>query len=205
MRPGPEGPGLSQPGGDEPADLYRVLGVDAGAARPDIVRAYRRLARASHPDAHPGDPAAEARFRLVTLAYQVLADPRRRAAYDRAHPGAGRPPGHQQGGAGPPQGGAGQQPWHTPGLQAWRRAGQGGEGQPIPVRRTGPGGTRPQGHPGWPPLWAGPVLTGPPGRADVTAGAGWLVPDPWEAPDPPPGPWLIPGSWAVPDWWSWWA
>ena len=64
-------------------DLYRVLGVAADATRDDIVHAYRRLAQASHPDTRPGDAGAAGRFVDVSAAYQVLADPVRRADYDR--------------------------------------------------------------------------------------------------------------------------
>jgi curved DNA-binding protein CbpA len=86
---------------DQPADPYQELGVGVRADRDEIVRAYRQRARTCHPDAHPGDPGAAARFRALTLAYQLLADPARRARYDRAHPErgssqdsppAGRPP-----------------------------------------------------------------------------------------------------------------
>lgn len=53
-------------------DLYRVLGLSPGASAADVTRAYRRQARAWHPDARPGDPAAAARFREVTEAYEIL-------------------------------------------------------------------------------------------------------------------------------------
>ena len=64
-------------------DLYRILGVAADATHHDIVHAYRRLAQASHPDTRPGDTGAAGRFVDVTAAYEVLADPARRAHYDR--------------------------------------------------------------------------------------------------------------------------
>src|SRR5579884_777472 len=63
--------------------FYRRLQVGPGATRHDIVRAYRRLALGVHPDAHPEDPEAARRFQELTEAYEVLADPARRAAYDR--------------------------------------------------------------------------------------------------------------------------
>jgi curved DNA-binding protein CbpA len=71
-------------------DPYRVLGVDIGASRQDIARAYRRAVHGAHPDAQPADPRAAARFRELTDAYDLLTDPARRAAYDRTHhPAAG--------------------------------------------------------------------------------------------------------------------
>src|SRR5690348_15344010 len=73
-------------------DPYRVLGVDIGASRQDIARAYRRAVHGAHPDTRPADPRAAARFRELTDAYDLLSDPARRAAYDRAH--------HPSGGAG---------------------------------------------------------------------------------------------------------
>ena len=64
-------------------DYYALLGVDRGASPNEIKKAFRRLARATHPDANPGDPAAEERFRKIAEAYEVLSDPNKRARYDR--------------------------------------------------------------------------------------------------------------------------
>lgn len=64
-------------------DYYGDLGVARDASTEEIKRAFRRLARESHPDANPGDLAAEARFRRIAEAYEVLSDPGRRNAYDR--------------------------------------------------------------------------------------------------------------------------
>jgi len=65
------------------ADLYEILEVPRDATTDDIKRAYRRLARASHPDANPDDPDAEARFKELAAAYEVLSDPEKRDRYDR--------------------------------------------------------------------------------------------------------------------------
>jgi len=69
----------------EQRDLYDVLGVGRQASPDEIARAYRRAARATHPDGG-GCGAGPERFQAVSDAYQVLRDPRRRAGYDRLHP-----------------------------------------------------------------------------------------------------------------------
>ncbi|HET9531040.1 MAG TPA: molecular chaperone DnaJ [Blastocatellia bacterium] len=65
------------------ADYYKVLGVARGAKADDIKKAYRRLARRYHPDVNPNDKNAEEQFKLISEAFYVLSDPRKREIYDR--------------------------------------------------------------------------------------------------------------------------
>jgi molecular chaperone DnaJ len=65
-------------------DYYAALGVPKDASAADIKKAYRRLARELHPDKNPGDTGAEARFKEVSEAYDVLSDETRRREYDEA-------------------------------------------------------------------------------------------------------------------------
>ena len=63
-------------------DYYAVLGVPRTASQAEIKKAFRKLARQHHPDAKPGDTAAEQRFKEVNEANEVLSDPERRKQYD---------------------------------------------------------------------------------------------------------------------------
>ena len=78
-------------------DHYKVLGVDRKATPTEIKKAYRKLARQYHPDRNPGDAKAEARFKRISQAYDVLQDAEKRKQYDRvgSNPftGGGRPGG----------------------------------------------------------------------------------------------------------------
>jgi molecular chaperone DnaJ len=65
------------------ADYYQTLGVAKNAAEQDIKKAYRKLAMQYHPDRNPGNKEAEAKFKEVQEAYDVIADPQKRAAYDQ--------------------------------------------------------------------------------------------------------------------------
>ena len=64
-------------------DYYQVLGVGRGASDQDIKQAYRKLARKYHPDINPGDKEAEARFKEINEAYEVLSDKEKREKFDR--------------------------------------------------------------------------------------------------------------------------
>jgi molecular chaperone DnaJ len=64
-------------------DYYEVLGLAPGATDKDITRAYRKLAKQNHPDANSGDKAAEARFKEISAANDVLSDPAKRKEYDQ--------------------------------------------------------------------------------------------------------------------------
>lgn len=64
------------------ADPYEILGVSREAMQSDIRKAYHRLAKKSHPDLHPGDKAAEARFKVIASAYDIVGDEKKRARFD---------------------------------------------------------------------------------------------------------------------------
>ncbi|MER7517150.1 molecular chaperone DnaJ [Streptomyces sp. NPDC126499] len=65
-------------------DYYKVLGVPKDATDAEIKKAYRKLARENHPDANKGDASAEARFKEISEANDVLGDPKKRKEYDEA-------------------------------------------------------------------------------------------------------------------------
>jgi curved DNA-binding protein CbpA len=134
-------------------DPYQALGVGADASTADISRAYRRLARALHPDSQPGDAAAADQFRTVSAAYELLSDPARRTDWDRRHPSPQRPPGRSD----PAQQPAAPQVW--------------------PLSPAAADSLRPLGSPR-PALWAGPVHAEPAPGAAGTARQSHQQPDP---------------------------
>ena len=85
-------------------DFYKVLGVADTASAKDITKAYRKLARESHPDANPGNTASENKFKEISSAYDVVGDDAKRKEYDEVRrlgpttgfggPGSGGPGGH---------------------------------------------------------------------------------------------------------------
>lgn len=64
-------------------DYYSIMGVPRDASEQDIKKTYRRLARKYHPDVNPGNKSAEAKFKEINAAYEVLSDPEKRKKYDQ--------------------------------------------------------------------------------------------------------------------------
>ena len=67
----------------EKRDYYEVIGVPKTASEDEIKKAYRKLAKKYHPDLNPNDKEAEAKFKEVNEAYEVLSDPEKKAKYDQ--------------------------------------------------------------------------------------------------------------------------
>ena len=64
-------------------DYYKILGVDKNIPQKDVKKAYLKRAKQFHPDLHPDDPKAKAKFQALNEAYEVLNDPEKRKKYDQ--------------------------------------------------------------------------------------------------------------------------
>ena len=64
-------------------DYYKILGVDKNIDQKDVREAYRKRAKQFHPDLHPNDPKAKAKFQALNEAYDVIGDPEKRKKYDQ--------------------------------------------------------------------------------------------------------------------------
>ena len=103
------------------ADLYQTLGVSKNASQDEIKKAFRKLARESHPDKNPGNTAAEEKFKEVSSAYETLSDPEKRKEYDElSRLGAFGP-----GGGGFRPGAGGSQGFDPRMYQQWQQQGGG--------------------------------------------------------------------------------
>src|SRR5207248_2600380 len=115
-------------------DLYDVLGVSRTASDDEIQKAYRKLARQHHPDRNPGDKAAEARFKDISAAYEVLSDKQKRAQYDQfGAAGPGFPNGEGPGGSHHGGGSSRTTPAGIDDAKTRRLGGQGPNGADIPL------------------------------------------------------------------------
>ena len=102
-------------------DYYKILGVDKNIPQKDVKKAYLKRAKQFHPDLHPDDPKAKAKFQALTEAYDVIGDPAKRAKYDQY--GQQWKQAEQFGGYGGGAGGKGQQGGGFGGFQGFSGGG----------------------------------------------------------------------------------
>ena len=160
-------------------DYYAVLGVPKTASPADIKKSFRKLARQHHPDAKPGDTAAERKFKEINEANEVLSDPAKRKQYDElganweaiSRARAAGASGAGAGGGGSPFGGFGAAPGGGNVRYEFRTTGDPGEfsdffrmffgeDAPAPSPSTGGRGSRPTGGLGFEDILAGMGIDG---------------------------------------------
>jgi curved DNA-binding protein len=166
-------------------DYYATLGVKREATPAEIKRAFRKLARQHHPDIKPGDRAAEAKFKEINEANEVLSDPAKRSKYDQlganwetlSNAGAGRSPGPRGGRSGPTAGPGGVRYEFRGGdpgggfsdfFSTFFGAAGGGVGQQSPA--SGGRGSRPVGGTSFEDILAGLNMDSQPGPSGQARG-----------------------------------
>ena len=116
-------------------DYYKILGVDRNIPQDQVREAYRKRAKLFHPDLHPNDPKAKAKFQALNEAYDVISDPEKRKKYDQYGERWREADAYTQGG-----GAGGQQYWNGNGGGSpfegfdFSSFGNGGEGSLVSFR-----------------------------------------------------------------------
>ncbi len=147
-------------------DPYSVLGVPKSASEKDLKAAYRKLAKAHHPDQNPDDPKAHAKFAEVSSAYDFLTDKDKRGAFDRGEIDADGNPrfgGFARGAGGGPRPGAAGGGAGFSAEDILKEFMSGFGGQPRGGAGAGAGAGRGAGGPGWDPFTGS--AAGGPGRS----------------------------------------
>jgi molecular chaperone DnaJ len=131
---------------DPSVDYYKALGVSQAASADEIKRAYRKLAKAYHPDSTGGDKAKESRFKDISNAYDVLGDAKKRAMYDELRAGGGLPRGFAGGYTYGSAGGGGPGVFDLGDLFGQFFSGNAGRGGRVQVEHVDFEDTRPRGR-----------------------------------------------------------